>query len=159
MYLLALCLSLVKCWFVSFTTFLWVVFTLFLLSCKTTLRTLTTVLSYLPYLLQYLSMFISFLLRSFKDWWHFSYCLQHLWLSFVAKSGNPKFIGSILGFCLLSCWSVSQSWNKYLSKYTCLGKVNSGFIISLFKIFLNYSPVFFTWILIFYENFSILLRA
>lgn len=116
-------------------------------------------MSYLPYLLQYLSMFISFLLRSFKDWWHFSYCLQHLWLSFVAKSGNPKLIGSILGFCLLSCWSVSQSWNKYLSKYTCLGKVNSGFIISLFKIFLNYSPVFFTWILIFYENFSILLRA
>ena len=116
MYLLAICISfLVQFWFASFTTFLWVVVTLFLLACKTTIRTLTIVFSYLPYLLWFVQVDFFFC---------FYFCLQHVWLSLVDKSGNPKCIGSILGFCILSCSSVSQSKNRYLWKYTYLWKVN-----------------------------------
>lgn len=136
------------------------VFSLFLLACKATVRTWTVVLSCLPYLLQYLSKFVSFLLSCFRDWWSFCYCLQHIWLSMVAKSGNPKFIGSIFGFCILSYWSISQSLNKYLPKCICLWEDDSGLIIPLFKIYLNYSLIFVTWALVFCMNpRSILLRA
>ena len=155
-YLLAICVSfLEKFWLNSFTIFLWV-FLLFLLVNETTVRTFTIVLPYLPYLLWYLSKFLSFLWQCFRDWWSFYCCLQHVWLNLVAKSGNPKFLGTVLRFCLLSSWSVNYCGKTHKVYMPLTGQFWThhssfqNFLELLSNIFQHGS----SWILVSFKNFS-----